>query len=117
MRYRIHRIKAAPYENFRWASHTGGLAVVKLKDYEAGQEIESASPYAAWIEMRAAGAALRPGDLLETVADEGQSSALLITKYIGFEPAQWFIPAAKTELISDNNQGCPSEIEILSPLP
>lgn len=103
MRYRIHRIKDAPQENFRWAAHTGGLAVVKLKDYDPAEEIESASPYAAWIERRDAGAPIRPGDLVEALDGQGQTAALLIAKYIGFEPAQWFIPTPKADTAAENS--------------
>ena len=46
--YRIHRIKETPKETFRWAAHTGGLAIVKIKDYEVGDEVEAATAYAAW---------------------------------------------------------------------
>jgi hypothetical protein len=100
-RYRIHRIKETPRENFRWAPHTGGEATVKLKDYEASRTVESATPYAAWKLLIDENEALRPGDLLEILKDE-QSDAvpseppeLLIAKYIGFDPAKWFVPEPK----------------------
>jgi hypothetical protein len=92
-RYRIHRIKEGPSESFRWAAHTGGLAVVKAKDYELGGEVEAATPYAAWKDLRAGANPLRPGDLLERIGTSDEPpTELLIAKYIGFEPAQWFIP-------------------------
>jgi hypothetical protein len=94
MRYRVHRIKAGPLENFRWAAHTGGLAVVKAKDYETGCELEAVSLYAAWKRLADDDAPLRPGDLLEAL-DQTAGPVLKITKYIGFEPAQWFIPELK----------------------
>ena len=95
-RYRIHRIKEAPRENFRWAPHTGGEAVVKLKDYEAGRMVEAASPYAAWKWLAEEREALCPGDLLESLhADSEGAAELLIVKYIGFEPARWFVPEPK----------------------
>lgn len=88
--FRIHRIKDAPSESFRWAAHTGGLAVVKLKDYEGNGEVEAQTPYAAWKRLAADGRALRPGDVLEM---QGSTQPqLYIYKYIGFEPAQWFVP-------------------------
>jgi hypothetical protein len=96
-RYRIHRLKDSPKEHFRWAAHTGGLAIVKLKDYELGGEVESNTPYSLWKELQETGAAERPlatGDLLETIENEGPGR-LFITKYIGFEPAQWFVPEVK----------------------
>jgi hypothetical protein len=110
-RYRIHRMKDTPRENFRWAPHTSGLAIVKPKDYERHEDLEAATPYAAWKELQAAGRSLQPGDLLEVCGEHvnvdsslpAQSSPdgqLLILKYIGFEPAGWFVPAAKPDLES-----------------
>ncbi|MBV9678809.1 MAG: hypothetical protein JO185_20905 [Acidobacteriaceae bacterium] len=97
--YRIHRIKEIPRENFRWASHTGGLTVVKPKDYDCSREVEAATPYAVWKFLQGAGDGLRPGDLLETVASDGTGRELQITKYIGFEPAQWYTPETRTETV------------------
>jgi len=98
MRLRIYRMKEIPRENFRWSAHTGGLAVVKAKDYEAAfEELDAASPYSAWNILKTQGKPLLPGDLLETLNEEGVCSHLQITKYIGFEPAQWFIPEPKAE--------------------
>jgi hypothetical protein len=96
MRYRVHRIKNVPKEHFRWAPHTGGLAVVKLKDYEPAEEVEAGSPYALW-KMLADSAPLQPGDVLETLDEAGNTSRLEIYKYIGFEPAAWFVPEPKPE--------------------
>jgi hypothetical protein len=96
MLYRVHRIKDTPRENFRWAAHTGGLAIVKLKDYDPGDEVEAATPYAAWKAMEERNSALRPGDLLEAL-DPAAGQPLQIAKYIGFEPAQWFVPEPKRE--------------------
>ncbi len=95
--YRIHRIKDGPKESFRWAAHTGGLAVVKPKDYELAEERDASNPYELWQAMRSSEAPLRPGDVLETVlsAPDASSGQLLIAKYVGFEPAQWFIPEVK----------------------
>ena len=95
--YRIHRMKEAPRENFRWAPHTGGLAVVKAKDYDPDGEIEAATPYAAWKVLASEARLLRPGDLLELLNHEGVAIDLRITKYIGFEPAQWYVPEVKQE--------------------
>ena len=88
--YRIHRIKQAPGEAFRCAAHTGGVAVLKPKDYgEVSDEVEAATPYALWQVLRGEGRALQPGDVLEA------ADGLLIAKYIGFEPAQWVVPEPK----------------------
>jgi hypothetical protein len=97
MRYRIHRIKEAQKEHFRWAPHTGGQAVIKLRDYEPAEEVEAPSPYAAW-KMLSDSAPLNPGDVLETLDDENQPLRLEIYKYIGFEPASWFIPEVKSDI-------------------
>jgi hypothetical protein len=84
MRFRIHKIKDAPGENFRWAAHTGGSAVIKPKDYDLAEEIEATTPYAVWKALAAEPQALRPGDVLDILNPDGSSGDLLITKYIGF---------------------------------
>jgi hypothetical protein len=96
-RYRIHRIKETPRENFRWASHTSGLTIVRPKDYDCSREIEAATPYAAWKSLAQADGPLRPGDLLEVISADGAGGELQVFKYIGFEPAQWHIPETRTE--------------------
>ncbi len=95
MRYRIHRIKQAPGESFRWAAHTGGLALVKMRDYEAAGEIEAPTPYGAWKILAAQNQPLHPGDVLETLSTDGAPGDLQIAKYIGFEPAQWYTAEPK----------------------
>ena len=96
--YRIHRIKENPGENFRWAAHTGGLAVVKGKDYEVcAEELEAVTPYASWKALGGTNRPLRPGDLLETATPERGGPDLQIVKYIGFEPAKWYVPEAPSE--------------------
>jgi hypothetical protein len=96
-RYRIHRIKETPRENFRWTPHTGGLTVVKPKDYDCSRELEAATPYAAWKSLEKEGDGLRPGDLLELIGSNGAAGDLQIAKYIGFEPAQWYVPETRPE--------------------
>jgi hypothetical protein len=94
-------MKDSPQENFRWAAHTGGLAVVKAKDYEAGEEIEANNPYEVWKRLSESGRALRAGDLLERVELESTGPAeMWIAKYIGFEPAQWFVPVPSAAEVS-----------------
>jgi hypothetical protein len=95
--YRIHRIKDAPRESFRWAAHTGGLAVVKPKDYEPDGIVEAATAYAAWRLLGSEARPLRPGDLLEIVMPDDSPGTLQIAKYIGFEPARWYVPEPKSE--------------------
>ncbi len=92
--YRIHRMKPHPREAFRWAAHTGGTAVVKERDYEPGDPVDAATPYAAWKQMGATATPLEPGDLLQDAADK-----LLILKYIGFEPAEWYRPEPKPPVV------------------
>lgn len=105
MLYRIHRIKENAREHFRWAAHTGGMAVVKPKDYEANGQIEANSAYGAWKALSDQGDPLRTGDLLEEITSDAAPGTLHIAKYVGFEKATWFIPDPKVEIptISTND--------------
>ena len=94
-------MKEGPREQFRWAPHVGGLAVVKPKDYDCSKEIEAPTPYAAWKDLGDAGEALYAGDLLEQATEDGSAGELRIAKYIGFEPAQWFVPEPKPETVAN----------------
>jgi hypothetical protein len=85
--YQIHRLKESQRQQFRWAPHTSGVTIAKLKDYEKGALTEAASPYAVWLALRDTDEQLQVGDLLEL-----ESGELRIYKYIGFEEARWFIP-------------------------
>ncbi len=109
-RYRIYQIKETPRESFRWTSHTGGLTVVKPKDYDCSREVEAATPYAAWKSLAQGDNSLRPGDLLEVINFDETQGELQIFKYIGFEPAQWYIPQTRTEIIptAEFNPALPS---------
>ena len=89
--YRIHRLKDAPRQQFRWAPHTPGVTIVKLKDYEPGQVVEAATPYALWLALRETGDAIAVGDLIEVLPENG-AGELRILKYIGFEEARWYVP-------------------------
>ena len=88
-------MKESPREQFRWAAHTGGLATIKLKDYEVAEDAEAPSPYALWKQLQSSGTPLHPGDVLETLGDDAVPGPLQITKYIGFEAAQWYVPEPK----------------------
>src|SRR5271154_4241833 len=91
--YQIHRLKETPRQQFRWAPHTPGVTVVKLKDYEPGATVLAASPYALWLDLRGTDQAIAVGDLIEVVGDGAdQSGRLRIFKYIGFEEAKWYVP-------------------------
>lgn len=85
--YRIHRLKDHLRPSFRFAPHVSGTAHVKPRDYEPGDRIEAASPYAAFFALRDAGTPLDVGDLLEI-----EGGALRIFKFVGFEEAQWMVP-------------------------
>jgi hypothetical protein len=84
--YQIHRMKSATRQQFRWAPHTSGLSMIKLKDYEPGELIEAATVYAAWLALKETDCPLGVGDVLEA---DGQ---LRILKYVGFEEARWWQP-------------------------
>ena len=68
---------------------------MKPKDYDCSREVEAATPYAAWKFLAQEGDVLRPGDILEVVSADGTGGELQITKYIGFEPAQWPLPETR----------------------
>lgn len=84
--YQVHRLKEVQRQQFRWAPHTAGLAIVKPKDYELAELVEAGTVYAAWEQLRGSTRPLEVGDVLE---GDGQ---LRICKYIGFEEAQWWVP-------------------------
>ncbi|MFB3829052.1 MAG: hypothetical protein ACE15B_19955 [Bryobacteraceae bacterium] len=88
--YRIHRMKDAPRQQFRWAPHVSGCASVKPRDYDQRGEVEAANEYDAWQVLRGSADPLCVGDLLEN--DRGE---LRICKYVGFDAAQWALPEPK----------------------
>lgn len=90
--YQIHRLKDAPRQHFRWAPHSSGVSIVKMKDYEKASTVEADSPYGAWLSLRNSDQALQVGDLLEM-----ESGELRICKYIGFEEARWYVPDPSPE--------------------
>ena len=85
--YQIHRLKESQRQQFRWAPHTSGVTVAKPRDYEKGQVVQGASPYAVWLGLRGTDEELQVGDLLEV-----EGGQLRILKYIGFEEARWYVP-------------------------
>jgi hypothetical protein len=86
--YRIYRLKETARPHFRAAPHVSGTASVKRKDYEEDGSVDAPHEYAAWTQMRDSPQGIQVGDLLET--DNGE---LRICKYVGFDVAQWVIPA------------------------
>ena len=88
-RYRIYYLKESQRPHFRNGPPAPGPLKLKMKDYQPGGAIEAATPYAAWKQLReqeGEAAPIQVGDVLE--ADTG---ALLVCKYVGFEPAEWFV--------------------------
>jgi hypothetical protein len=102
--YRVHRLKAHLRQQFRYAPHVSGRAMVKPRDYEPGETIESSSPYAAFFAMRDGGTPLEVGDVLEEAA-----GCLSIFKFVGFEEAAWVVPeAAKPAEVPMPEPGVPA---------
>ena len=88
--YQVFRMKENARQQFRWAPHLSGVTGVKPKDYEPLFEVEAASPYAAWHELKGTDRELMIGDVLESSGPD-----LRILKYIGFEEARWIVPEQK----------------------
>jgi hypothetical protein len=87
--FRIHRLKDHLRQNFRFAPHLTGTALVKPRDYELAEEdvVEASSPYAAFFALRDAPRPIQVGDLLEC-----DDRSLRIFKFVGIEEAQWVVP-------------------------
>jgi hypothetical protein len=98
--YQIHRLKETQRQQFRWAPHTPGVTIVKLKDYEAGPVVEAATPYALWLALRESDNAIAVGDLIEVLGD-APGGELRILKYIGFEEARWYVPEPAPNAIGE----------------
>ena len=89
--YRIHRLKDHLRQQFRFAPHTSGRAVVKPRDYTASEDwIEAATPYAAFFALKESETPLELGDLLES-----PDGTLRIFKFVGFEEAEWLVVEPK----------------------
>jgi hypothetical protein len=88
--FRIHRMKENPRQQFRIAPHASATAEVKSKDFEPAGEVEAAGVYDAWTQLKDTDAPLQIGDVLER-----EDGTLMICKYVGFEPARWFVPEVK----------------------
>ncbi len=89
--FRIHRMKDAPRQQFRWAPHVSGVANARPKDYEPSNEVEAENEYAAWSLLRGSERPVQIGDILEM-----PDGRLRICKYVGFEDARWFVPEPVT---------------------
>jgi hypothetical protein len=92
--FRIHRLKDHLRQNFRFAPHMSGTAMVKPRDYELAEQIslEASSPYAAFFALREADQPIQVGDILE-----GEDGSLRIFKFVGIEDAQWVLPEMKAD--------------------
>jgi len=102
--YRIHRLKDHLRQAFRSAPHVSGMAHVKPRDYQPGDLVDAASPYAAFFALREAGTALEVGDMLES-----EDGSLRICKFVGFEEASWVLPEG-TQAPSNDPEAIASEI-------
>lgn len=89
--FRVYRLKDHLRQQFRFAPHVSGTAMIKPRDYEARQEVEAATPYAAFFAMRDSEEPLGVGDVLEC------GGSLYIFKFVGFEEARWVVPEARSE--------------------
>jgi len=104
--YRIHRLKDHLRTGFRSAPHVSGTAQVKPRDYEPGETVQAASPYAAFFALRESSSQLEVGDMLES-----ESGSLRICKFVGFEEAQWLLP----ETSNPSGQNVTSPVSSESP--
>ncbi len=100
--YRIHRLKDHLRQAFRSAPHVSGAALIKPRDYEPGETVESPSPYAAFLSMRDSGKPLEVGDVLED-----EHGSLRICKFVGFEEAQFVVPEAKPPEVTQTEAVAP----------
>jgi len=90
--FHIHRLKDHLRQPFRSAPHVSGMAMVKPRDYEPGETVDAASPYAAFFSLRDLERPLEVGDLLEA-----ENGSLRICKFVGFEEAHWVQPELKPD--------------------
>jgi hypothetical protein len=96
--FRIHRLKDHLRQNFRFAPHLSGTALVKPRDYEAAEDevVEASSPYAAFFALRDAPRPIQVGDILECA-----DGSLKIFKFVGIEDAQWVLPEVKLDALPE----------------
>jgi hypothetical protein len=110
--FRVHRMKEAPRQQFRWAPHVAGTANVRPKDYDPSSEVEAEDEYAAWARLRNSDTPLHVGDLLEDA-----SGRLRICKYVGFEDAQWLLPAPAADVMAPPAVAAPAMASLPSAQP
>ncbi len=87
---------------------------MKPKDYACGENIQGDNPYNIWKNLSIKENPLCPGDLLELV-QENSSDALgtgdmWIAKYIGFEPAEWYVAEAPQSQIVHEQEAAPNTV-------
>ena len=92
--YRIFRLKENLRAQFRQLPHVSGVSRIRPKDYDEAGSVEGSTPYAVWFALKDSPAdALVVGDLLVDEASE-----IRIVKFVGFEPAEWIVPALPVQM-------------------
>ena len=86
--------------------------MIKPRDYEIAEDVEAASSYAAWRLLASTPRPLRPGDVLEEIHADEQPGSLQIAKYIGFEPAQWFVAPPKGDPLTCSGPDSPPAAQL-----
>jgi hypothetical protein len=94
--FKLHRQKENARNQFRFAPHTSGAAVVKQKDYEFAGEFSAATAYGLFNELRGTDNALEVGDVLEL-----EDGSLRIFKYVGLEEASWWVAPEKSGAVAE----------------
>jgi hypothetical protein len=88
--YRILYLRDSEVDRYRGAPPKPKPYALNPRDYEAREQIEAASPYAAWKEMQeqedeaSRGRKFGVGDALEI-----DSSSLMVLNFWGFDEAEW----------------------------
>ncbi len=104
--YQVFRLKENLRQQFRWAPHLSGVTALKPKDYDEAFTLDSASPYAAWHELKGGDRELAVGDVLAC----GELDVRIL-KYIGFEEARWIVPEQRQSVVPpmpENPQASPA---------
>ncbi len=103
--FKVHRQRENARNQFRYAPHTSGPAVVKQKDYLEATEVEAGSAYGLFNSLRGTAEALEVGDVVEL-----PDGSLKIFKYVGLEEASWWVPAAKPGAVEAAGEEASAEV-------